>query len=333
MMKLRHAKIGSKKGSALIITLLMITVIASVSFAVTALALSEFRKAANIQDSIVAYYAAESGLEHGLMEYRLWHDAEISSEVYEHAQGASSSLILPQNKIPTETEGTPQTFRLTGAKPGETQPGYVSPVTDKKGNSWYDLKMFYRGDKIGEVDASGNPVVDDEKSPRVKRDSAAEYSLNGAKGLHIAWRPDPQTLNSPPPILESSDASYFLELTYTVADGSLCPQPRHDILKVTANSGQSSMIPGVLSLTDCKYESVRIKPWNMKYAQYSLVLLDQNAPTGNPIKVDQLRTTFLSTGYSGTAKRTLELDISRTIGTIIESGDFLFLSGDKPLQF
>lgn len=314
--------IASRQGSALIITLLMITVIASVSFSVTALSLSEFRKAGNLQDSIAAYYAAESGIEHGLMEYRLWHDAEISREVYDFVRKKDS-----QYKIPTGSEGSAQTFRLTGAD-NSVKPGFVTSTGDK-GKSWYDLKMFYRGDKIGELNSRGDPVVDSVKSPRVFRDSAAEYAIEGAKTLKIAWRPDPATLANPPAILPPSEFRYFLELIFTLTDPESCPDAKNKILPV----GEDLLLTNLkkeVELTCNYYRSVRIKPWNMPYAQYSLALVDKDR---KPMKIDQQKTTLQSTGYSGQSKRTLELNLSRTIGTVFESSDFLFLSADKPLQF
>lgn len=314
--------IASRQGSALIITLLMITVIASVSFSVTALSLSEFRKAGNLQDSIAAYYAAESGIEHGLMEYRLWHDAEISREVYDFVRRKDA-----QYKIPTASEGTAQTFRLTGAD-NTVKPGFVTSTGDK-GQSWYDLKMFYRGDKIGELNSRGDPVVDSEKSPRVFRDSAAEYAIEGAKTLKIAWRPDPATLANPPEPLPPSITQYFLELIFTLSDSESCSEAENKILRVEKGRRSTINIVNEVPL-DCDYRSVRIKPWNMPYAQYSLTIEDRD---GKPMKIDQQKTTLQSTGYSGQAKRTLELNLSRTIGTVFEASDFLFLSAYKPLEF
>lgn len=321
------AKYSDRRGSALIITMLMVTVIASVSFAVTALALSEFRKAANIQDSIVAYYAAESGLEHGLMEYRLWHDAEISKEIYDNLQTGADLVI------PTDKDGTAQSFRLTGTTPGETLPNFVKNDDEAgKGKTWYDLKMFYRGDKVGEVDASGNPVVDAAKSPRVKRDSAAEYNVEGAKTFKFAWAPDPVTgspATQPAPFPDPPGYRYFVQLTFTSTGETTCPDRVNRILG-SKDANDPLQRQDSVDIGGCNFTSVRIKPWNMNYAQYGFTLLDSS---GSRMPVDQLRTSLVSTGYSGGAKRTLQLNLSRTIGTIIESGDFLFLSGDKPLVF
>src|SRR5688572_1500501 len=109
-----NIRAGRRSGSALIITMLLLSVVASISFAVTALTISEFRKTAALQDSIGAYYAAEAGIEHGLLQYRLWHEAEISELI----QGkVARKQTVTADDSPTEEQdglGQPQSYRLDG---------------------------------------------------------------------------------------------------------------------------------------------------------------------------------------------------------------------------
>lgn len=59
-----------KKGSALIISLLVITAITAAIFGAASLTVLELRQARRAEDSQIAFYAAEAGIERGLLEFR-----------------------------------------------------------------------------------------------------------------------------------------------------------------------------------------------------------------------------------------------------------------------
>lgn len=331
MINVGRADPSSRRGSALVITLLMISIISTVSFSITALAISEFRKSSTLQDSIAAYYAAESGLEHGLLQNRIWRDAEISEEVYQQVRTAETTT-LPQSVIPTKetNSGRPQTFRLSGV------PGYVEPGGDK-GTSWYNLKMFHRGAVIGAVDSNGRPVVDAQKSPRIYRDSALDLNVSGAYELQLAWTPDPETRQS---FISGGEALqfgewYFVEviLSGKTSLSAECDDVRRVLFVVGAHNyfrDDLTLNPPSVLISDCGYKSLRIKPWNMGYMKYSLVLRESSV-VADTIKFDSNTGSIQSTGYSGRSKRTLQLQFSRSNKTILESEDFLFVSADENL--
>lgn len=321
-----------RSGSALVITLLMVSIISTITFSITALSISEFRKASNLQDSIAAYYAAESGIEHGLLQQRIWRDAEISREVYDHIK-TEVVTELPQSVIPTadRKKGTPQTYRLSGI------PGFVGSGGDK-GPSWYDLKMHYRVPNLGLLNDDGRAYVDPAKSPRVYRDSALEISLDGASALDIAWDADPETNQLVKDGRENVGGTldYFVEIILTADTaevGVTCPSSLRRVVLIyapdvdVAPDQRTALNP--IDFEGCNYRSARIKPWNMKYMQYGIKLLKNNAN----ILMDSGFTTIESTGYAGKAKRTLKIDFSRNNQTILESEDFLFLSADGLLEF
>lgn len=328
-------RVSPRPGSALVITLLMVSIISTITFSITALSISEFRKASNLQDSIAAYYAAESGIEHGLLQQRLWRDAEISRETYQYIK-ANAVTELPQNVIPNviptadRKKGSPQTFRLSGT------PGFVGSGGDK-GTSWYDLKMYHRVPNLGLLNADGRPYVDPAKSPRVYRDSALEISLDGASALDIAWDVDPKTSQDVregrEPVGEGIDFFVEIILTANASEvGKSCRNSQERVIRFYSKlSGHDARIHETdpIEFGTCRYRSARIKPWNMKYMQYGIKLQKNN----EDILMDSGFTTIESTGYTGKSKRTLRVDVSRTNQTILESEDFLFLSADGLLEF
>lgn len=304
-----------KPGSALILTLLMTSVIATISFGLTALTTSEFRKVASLQDSLAAFYAAEGGIEHGLMQYRLWRDAEISKEVYDKIHAGEP---VPEASTPTKTNGTAQSFRVEPAPVGFVKGG------ETKGNPSYNLKMWYRGTAIGKLDGNGSPVVDRKISPRIFRDSALQLNVRGADSYHIAWEADPATVANPPPLNLIMNATYFIEVILSSTNPN-CPIVR----TIYRGNFASEKNPIAFNFGQCGYDTIRIKPWGMTYMQYSILLLEN----GSKMKFDNNISTIQATGYSGKSKRTLTIGVNRSIGTILESEDFLLLSGEEKIEF
>lgn len=60
----------SNVGAALVITLIVVTVISAIAFSVSRMLVSEVKQITRLEDSEMAYQAAESGIEAGLLLYR-----------------------------------------------------------------------------------------------------------------------------------------------------------------------------------------------------------------------------------------------------------------------
>ena len=65
-MSLRRNNTDSQTGAALLITMIVITVLGTIAFAIGASTVSSLRRQSQIEDSRSAYQAAVSGLEDGL---------------------------------------------------------------------------------------------------------------------------------------------------------------------------------------------------------------------------------------------------------------------------
>lgn len=320
---LRRSYYAKRRGSALVMTILIVGVIASVAFSITALTLTEVRKASALQDSIGAYYTAEAGIEHGLMQYRLYHDAEISKELYNKIH---ANQTLTNTDSPTEVRGTPQNYRIDGVKNvdpllDQQRPGFLlNNNLSQKGYAWYGLKMWYKGDRIGDVDASNNPVLGN-NSKKILRDSALQLTIpNGTTQAVIAWEPDPTAASNS--LRPETGFRYFIETIITsVADSELDRQIFSHLDRTRpTNIIRLDNIAGAKNL--------RIKPWDMSHMRYSIVFKDSS---NNLVDFDNQISFIEATGYVGQAKRKLRIGINRATGTILESGDFLLLSGDSPI--
>ena len=73
-----------KKGAALIIALLVITVVSGITFYTSRLTIREIIVMSRLENSINAYYAAEAGIEQGLLMFKYNHDVESSRNASEN---------------------------------------------------------------------------------------------------------------------------------------------------------------------------------------------------------------------------------------------------------
>ena len=63
-------KLDNQKGISLLLSLLIITVISAIAFAVSRLSIGQIKLSRDISKSIIAYFAADSGIERALYDER-----------------------------------------------------------------------------------------------------------------------------------------------------------------------------------------------------------------------------------------------------------------------
>jgi len=138
------------RGSALIITLLVIMVISAVGIGVGRLTLSEIKQTVNLENSVGAQAIAESGLEHGLLLFRFNHNAEVCAEKTAEVSCSATS----------------------------------TPVKIDMGNgASYDILMYH---KLG----AGEPeiVTTSGTTPALGKDENVQYDLTDVSGnLYLKW--------------------------------------------------------------------------------------------------------------------------------------------------
>ena len=68
-------KINNQKGVSLLLTILIMAALLAIAIGVTRLSLGEIKLIRDIPNSLIAYYAADSGIERALYEERVSEDA------------------------------------------------------------------------------------------------------------------------------------------------------------------------------------------------------------------------------------------------------------------
>lgn len=275
------------RGSALIITLLVIMVISSIGLGVGRLTLSEIKQTSRMEDSAGAETAAESGIEHGLLLYRFNHDVQLSDQCPDPANCTIS---------PTETGGKPVSF-------------------DMGNGVRYELKIWHRNGNDGTK--SVESVSSESGKPALGQDQTAEYDLHNPgddpdratslQNLTLSWEYEPPDH----PLTPQETENRKVEITPLDADNAPLAAGKY--------LSTSTEISANVILTNAT--RVRIKPWGGNLKQYTFSTTDPKA------KLDHRMTIIESTGYFGNTKRKLQVKIDRASGTILGIGDFVIYSG------
>lgn len=142
-----------KRGSAIVITMLLISAISMISFGLAKALVLNTSTVTLYEDGSVAYYAAESGLEEGFLRYRYNQNATVpitnwllgDSKVFKTTIGKFAGSITPSTDSGSNSAG-------------------ISPVSSStsvtKNEQSYELRMGHLGTDgkpfYGSADSSGN---------------------------------------------------------------------------------------------------------------------------------------------------------------------------------
>lgn len=277
-----------KKGSALIITLLVITVVSAMIFSVGRLAVDELKMSTQLEDSDMAYYAAEAGIEAGLLMFRFNRDVELSQDC--QSPNACTSG-------PTLTSGEPVKFDL-----GDNQS--------------FDLKIYYK-----QEGGIGNPDLNDPFNPILKKDQPTQISGFENTDIITLKYTTPCIdsnfqgfCNTTP--AQDGEIAHGAEVKRIDANGeAIEPVLFYDEYE----DGRASTSGKDIPLNGASL--IRIKPWNTDI-RYSITA---EPITTDPAKIGANTTYIDSTGYFGKSKRKLQIQVDRVSGTILGLYDFVIL--------
>ncbi len=302
LFKLFNAK---NQGSALIITMLLVMVVSAIGLGSARLTLSEVNQSRKLEDSTGAYYAAYSGIEHGLLLFRFNHNIQLSNLCQD-----------PSNchEIPTALTGAPAPFTYNNDP-----------------DARYELKIYH---KNGTNTETVNTVGD---TPALGQDQVVEYSLVDpseeiGENCDSAFKTCP--MNGP----------FFLKWSYTNTNPTLTQQDQmrleyvayddnheviagkglfkySDFLALTASGYNLTNAPSGGYGTMSNATRIRIMSYGGDLSSYSI------STGANGELMDSRYTTIESTGYYGSTKRKLQVQVDRQTGTLLRTFDFVLYSG------
>ncbi len=302
-----------KSGSALIFVLIIIAGIVTVTIGGQRLSLVQFNQATRQEDNTFAYYGARSGIEDGLLRFRHQRNVQTGEEGEEkvHRFDVTSGISAGEVTESAITENNPDGF-----------------IYDPS-HQYYDLSIDYKTDQIGDFNFSIDP-------PKLAKDE--EIQLTGFQKEYDA----PYYLRYgfkfiKPQVGDCDNAFVQIQQITEIGGGPIYDQA-YDQVQVPYNGGEFfSDIHGqnMLVRTSNSLSSYfRIRPYycDVQYA-FSTATGSNNQIPGP--KFDSLITKITATGYFGKAKRTLQAQVDRKSGTLINIYDFNLYSGQgniKPRQ-
>lgn len=321
---MKNIKINKKsvrnpqQGIALIITIVLTGIMLASVTVLSKEMIDEVRNSTRIDNSLIAYYAAEAGLEEALLEWRYDHDAEISQENDNNsAVDVTCTAINPC---------TPRTVDLTT----DTR---IPNITAKEYTKhYYELVMW---NKTGCIITLANPTDPNPNNCSVmqplKRDDVAEFVIpNMTQPVKLSWKNG--TIN---PLLGDSD--YRVEITAYDENGQIIPAGKFFTLPLTTKATIPISIGSGRKIIRVKPSYVNINPIGITYTEGtpisetpSIDLTINQTPTNDLIA--GLVTNIESVGYYGGVARKITATIDRTSGNILSIFDYVIYSASDLIK-
>lgn len=345
-------KIKKKKGSALIVAVLLASIIGGAAVGIAAVSTRQVKISEAYNKGTLAFYAAESGLEQGLLYYK-----------------HSSNQEIPKAIDISETKSTLQREPLKAyrnfLKPNDIRPddavhgvnvGYSGSVRDQV----YDLQVYYKQkyfgddkDGSGQIDPADISATGDTKYQILKDDAASIDILEENNNIYLYWKwaaacnvgggvtPHPRGLEIKIKTKEINPISNKNEYTIVLRDSrcgsqSIAAKSSLETDAVGAPSAAGVFWPGAelkskMGIASLTATNMTIKPVGNTAASNDSIFFGFNqvaTGTNHPsIRTSGPFTTIKSTGYYNGTTRQITANINRQSGTIADIFQYVLYQG------
>ena len=348
-MKEKGKKFKKKKAAALLVAILVSAIIGSAVLGINAIALRQVNISETYSNGLAAHYAAESGLEEGLLRYKFDKDSEIPAVIESTTDGSLSRS--PVNGYRNFLSTSP--MRPATAEAG-TSIGYLS----KEREEVYDYQVFYQqayfGDDIfpeggdGVISAKDIARYTNDTQYQINKDEAKVFSINSDSladnqiYLYWQWRKNRTTAscNGLPRALEvkiktkelnpiSAENEYAMLFKDprcpTIANAetpvAVAGEPG---VYTSAASGDLKTKIGISSLTAIE---MTLKPVGNSRNSGDGIFFGFDQGSSNSAKTTGAETTVRSIGYFAGASREITANIDRQTGTILDIFQYVVYKG------
>ncbi len=292
------------RGSALITTVIITGSVGLVMAGVVRFAVVQLRTASGLEEGIIAYAAAEAGIEEGLLRWRYDRNIELPL--------ANTQEVMPDTPA--------RRVNLTaGTVPETVQAGApLPPVND----SVYDLRIWYKAQTIGDK----AQLADANYPYRIFKDQTTDIDVSNLRGEILQF-----DFALPTGYEARVEARLVVESGCNPI-GAVTP----DLCEISKQLSDVSthgtlVIPIPAGLDQTPYR-VRIKPFifptsSTSTAPATTYITYALRPTVSATSlIDSGITVIESTGYFGNAKRKLLAKIDRRSGTVLGIYDYALFS-------
>lgn len=340
-----------RNGSAMVITLLLLAVVGSISFAIGRLFILDLTMSQIYDDSVVAYYLAESGVEEGLLRYRFNKNAEIEPGIPGEADSHNQVL---RNDLESFQSGTMTV---------DANIGLPNPV-----DRLYDLRIYFREKdlcnlKKGNVNNDCDAYIADEFIT-VEANESIKIDMTGAKdeNYYLIIRPltGDKIIVEVKAIITKKNGNETVEYKKLYLSPELVGENNLNLssesylaVNRSPGTGNYTIIPPILqdllggdfnndnlefgdfsdpsiSSDESKRVELFIKPIGLNSNFYNVAdqigvmlkgvsMISPEEATG----IAGIYSTIKSTGHYGNVTRTLKAEIDRQSGTLYDVFDFV----------
>lgn len=339
-----------KRGSSIVIAILLVTAIGSIAFSFGRVLLMEISNASTYENGVNAYYSAESGIEEGFLRYRYQSNSEIPGTYAldnpKYFRTTLADNTVDKGLLDSGISKTMPNFSLAGKQIYDLRMGFVG----------IGKQTFYANDAdndgrlsvINDV-ANANYSSGENSYFNIKKDESLKFQLDSA----FDWSGNDIVAHFAYPVAAQND-SMFIEAKATVRSPSGIIKEykkmiRYDLNQNLGSAGNTDYINASFTGAGTKkymtaaslladlgvvYEvnqsiTLMLKPL---YYDVDFALSSSKCQNGFGIggcegtKVTVLPgpyTTINSTGYYGGVVRTLQAKIDRQSGSLYDLYDYV----------
>lgn len=326
----------TKKGSAMVITLLLLATVGSISFAVGRLFILDIAVSQMYDDSVIAYYAAESGIEEGLLRYRFNKNSEIEP-----------GIVSKPNDHSFTDRSNLENLTLEAHK-RTTAEDTSANLTDRT----YDLRMYYKTSDLCNSyreDYDGKcKTIDDYDFIRLPANESMKLDISNLKnkGYDLKIKSDESNkreiaveakivTNKSPQTIEPVEYKKLLISQGLENDLATNKANSYYFVETKGNFYQVSdfveKIVGAVSINFSNDEDpdksaeLYLKPvaLNKESGGIKFMITRNQKGVSDNASLASLYTTVKSVGHYGDVTRTLKAEIDRQSGTLYDVFDFV----------
>jgi len=337
-MKINYKK--KKKGAALLIAVLLTAMVGSAAIGVTAVSYRQVNIAETYNNGLVAYYAAESGIEQAMLYNKYDKDKEIpeliAGNIYP-SDVTSGLLRRPLNFYRYYQGG------MSNTRANQDNEGVSGSYTLTDREQVYDLQMFYKqafvGDDLNHDGTITSIDLRDYTSGskyQIAKDNSSVFTINKSDddGIHLFWKWISTSCNGKSRGLEVKVKIKENDTEYTeIFQDPTCPEIANAVNPDVAPGGIAnvytiaSSLQTKFNLSALTVTEMKLKPIGNTANSGDGIYFGFIEGTGEERNSSGLVTTINSTGYFAGASRQITANIDRQTGTILDIFNYVIYKG------